>query len=205
MKNLLLRIQDRARVAVCYTLKSIMLSEKQSYNQVFTEILVTVETGRKGEDEKWAGPATIGGSWSSRGISQLPRVLLKKHGVSTPSWTPKPKTPKTGKDAHITSDCEKLQGLCPLEREMTLLEAQASSYRTKVQNFICSHSYWILVQRGWSRLETCKGTLGFVVLGRELKEQPPESLCWVTLLHSKCHLSQEDHSPPCSISLALEQ
>ena len=91
-----------------------------------------METGRKGENVKRAGPATMDGSWDSGGISQQ-QVSPGEHGVSTPQQDsyPTPGFPvqstRAERGTHITSDNENQWGLCPLGRDRSLLETQVPS------------------------------------------------------------------------------
>ena len=57
------------------------------------------------------------------------------------------------------------------------LETQRVSSRANAQNFICSHLPWAPTEEVQSGLETCEENLVLVALGRELKGQPPGSLC----------------------------
>ena len=59
------------------------------------------------------------------------------------------------------------------------LDMKRASSRANTQIFVYRHLPWVPAEEGKSRLETLEETLGLAALVRELKEQPPGSLCWV--------------------------
>ena len=123
---------------------------------------------------KRAGWAPTGGRSSSRGIFQWPgefplRSVGPKAEVGLPSLQH-----HSQKRTQITSSYEKQKGFyLPGWDDGRQREPPKGPMH---KNLICSHLHWALAEGG---LEILEQSLWLVALGRELKEQPPGSLCSV--------------------------
>ena len=71
-----------------------------------------MQTGRKGGDVKRAVPTPIRWKLGFQRDILAAKVPPEECRVSTPLQAPKFKAPEPGRDAHVTSGCEKQQGFC---------------------------------------------------------------------------------------------
>lgn len=185
-------IQDRSRVIRSYnhlfpgwnwTLQlnyrttNWRLSEQKPYNWLFmdeaTSRLTKIVERRKGLAPHSLWPLRI---WRNISAAKSP---TKECGVSVPWWTPQPRAPYLGKDAHIPLGYKNQGGLCPSGRDKEFVTNPSPLLKDQY-----TKSHLQLITPGSGRGRVAQSTLesfeACVPLGREQMINPQ---CWTPFPH----------------------